>query len=197
MVFFVLSGYFISASVLRDRVTGRWSWTKYSVSRLTRLYLVLVPGLLLTILFDGLGLIFFPDSPVYSGAVRGWHHDFFAVADRLSVVTFMGNLMFLQTVVVPSLGSNEPLWSLSYEFWYYVLFPLGCLAFAQRTQVWARVACLVVCAILLGLLGKSISLYFPVWLLGTAIVLIPPIPRLTRTWTRTAVAVAVSLFGAS
>jgi peptidoglycan/LPS O-acetylase OafA/YrhL len=37
VIFFVLSGYFISASVIRDCAKDRWSWRRYAVSRLTRL----------------------------------------------------------------------------------------------------------------------------------------------------------------
>src|SRR5690349_289647 len=48
VVFFVLSGYLISATVMRDCATGRWSWARYGVSRWVRLSVVLVPGLLLT-----------------------------------------------------------------------------------------------------------------------------------------------------
>jgi hypothetical protein len=34
------------------------------------------------------------------------------------------NAFFLQTIAGPTFGSNGPLWSLAYEWWYYVLFPL-------------------------------------------------------------------------
>jgi peptidoglycan/LPS O-acetylase OafA/YrhL len=70
IVFFVLSGYFISASVFRDQTAGRWSWKRYLVNRFTRLYLVLLPALLLTALWDSLGLDFYSDNPIYSGEQR-------------------------------------------------------------------------------------------------------------------------------
>ena len=47
--FFVLSGFFISASVIKDCRAKRWSWSGYAASRCTRLYVVLLPGLLLTL----------------------------------------------------------------------------------------------------------------------------------------------------
>ncbi|MHC5614473.1 MAG: acyltransferase family protein [Nostoc sp.] len=37
IIFFVLSGFFISASVLRTIQQKRWSWINYLVTRLTRL----------------------------------------------------------------------------------------------------------------------------------------------------------------
>src|SRR5262245_24054435 len=47
IVFFVLSGYFISTSIRTAVNRDRWSWTAYAGNRLVRLYLVLLPGLLL------------------------------------------------------------------------------------------------------------------------------------------------------
>jgi peptidoglycan/LPS O-acetylase OafA/YrhL len=44
------------------------------------------------------------------------------MAEHLGFSTFVGNLLQLQTIVVSSLGSNGPLWSLANEWWYYVLF---------------------------------------------------------------------------
>lgn len=131
MVFFVLSGYFISASVTRDVAGGRWSWRRYTTNRLTRLYVVLIPALLLTGFWDMLGRSLYPVNPVYTGEPRSWAHDFFPVGNRLDVPTAVGNVLFLQSVLVSPLGSNEALWSLSYEFWYYVLFPLAVLGLGR------------------------------------------------------------------
>jgi len=180
MVFFVLSGYFISGSIFRDRATGRWSWKRYLVNRLTRLWLVLLPGLLLTLLWDTLGLSLYGSNPVYTGAPRPWEHDYFPVADRFSVTTFFANAVFLQTILAPPFGSNDPLWSLSYEFWYYILFPLGWLAIVRPARP-ARAAVQVVFFVLLLMaVGTWIATYFPIWLMGTAVCLLPQIPALQR-----------------
>ena len=48
MVFFVLSGYFISSTVLRSINENRWSWSDYLIKRVTRLWIVLIPALVLT-----------------------------------------------------------------------------------------------------------------------------------------------------
>jgi peptidoglycan/LPS O-acetylase OafA/YrhL len=58
--------------------------------------------------------------------------------------TLLLNVVFLQTIACSSYGTNSPLWSLAYEFWYYMLFPmavtivcprirLGSLCFAMAT----------------------------------------------------------------
>jgi peptidoglycan/LPS O-acetylase OafA/YrhL len=43
MVFFVLSGYFISATILKSLKENRWSWSEYFLKRVIRLWIVLLP----------------------------------------------------------------------------------------------------------------------------------------------------------
>jgi peptidoglycan/LPS O-acetylase OafA/YrhL len=194
MVFFVLSGYFISSSVLGDVSKNRWSWKRYAINRCTRLYVVLIPGLLLTICWDWLGLTLFPEHVVYSGAARNWQHDFVSISDRLNVFTFLANSAFLQTVIAPPLGSNESLWSLSYEFWYYVLFPAIWLAVSQSMRLWRRLGALCIVSLLLWNLGEPIRTYFLIWLLGTLVFFLPRIPSLSREWTPAAILASVSVY---
>jgi peptidoglycan/LPS O-acetylase OafA/YrhL len=179
VVFFVLSGYFISSSILRDCASGRWSWRRYLTNRFVRLYVVLLPGLALTAFWDRLGIALYPANPIYTGEARPWRHDFFPIADRLGWKPLLGNLCFLQTVRVPPYGSNDPLWSLTYEFWYYLLFPCAWLGlFGRSVRWWKRAAYLAACVGGLFALGRGIALYFPVWLMGTAVYLLPRTPWL-------------------
>jgi peptidoglycan/LPS O-acetylase OafA/YrhL len=81
----------------------------------------------------------------------------------------LGNLAFLQEICVAPYGSNGPLWSLSYEFWYYMLLP--CLALVCWRGVAARRRVLlgaVAATILLGV-GPKIAVYFLIWLMGAAV----------------------------
>jgi peptidoglycan/LPS O-acetylase OafA/YrhL len=194
MAFFVLSGYFISASVIRARRAGKWSWGDYLVNRWTRLSVVLLPGLLLTVFWDRLGLALFPDCPVYSGAPRPWRHDFFPVADRLGAETLAGNAAFLQSILVRPYGSNESLWSLSYEFWYYILFPCAWCALVRPASAGRAAVGLAVFGAVLWAVGRGIALYFPIWLLGVAVGLLPPVPAFRRAYGPAAVAAAVGLY---
>jgi peptidoglycan/LPS O-acetylase OafA/YrhL len=62
---------------------------------------------------------------------------------------------------------------LSYEFWYYVLFPLIVLAwpagkFGRSTVLYSAAALIV-----MYFIGETISLYFLIWLLGAAMNLAP------------------------
>lgn len=195
MVFFVLSGFLISLSVRRACQESRWTWRKYSADRLTRLYVVLFPALLLTLVWDNIGLWIAGTHPIYSGASQGWIHDYFNVADRINVTTLLGNVCFLQTIYVPPLGSNEPLWSLANEFWYYVLFPCAYLAATTRSLV-PRIAYLVAAIASAILMGAGILAYLPVWLLGAVIGYLPLSQRLVGLRLNGALVVATGLFGA-
>ena len=180
MIFFVLSGYFISGSILRDRADHRWSWTRYLVNRLARLQLVLIPGLLLTLFWDSLGLSLYGSHPAYTGEPQPWAHDFFPVADRFSVRAFLMNVVFLQMIAAPPFGSNDPLWSLSNEFWYYVLFPLALVALTTPRRLARTIVYLAIFIALLVAVGAWIAVYFPIWLFGTLVYVLPQIPALKR-----------------
>ena len=124
MIFFVLSGYFVGGSVAGAYLTGKWSWLQYAIRRLSRLWIVLLPALILTLVWDMVGRHLAPGG--YNGAFRELYcsgPSAHAPAD-LRPITFLGNALFLQTILVLPFGTNGPLWSLANEFWYYLLFPL-------------------------------------------------------------------------
>lgn len=180
MVFFVLSGLFISSSIRRDCALGRWAWSRYTSSRLIRLYVVLIPALGLTLLWDVAGTRLAGSHPIYSGAPQPWTHDFFDVARRLQLEVLTGNLVFLQTIQVPPLGSNEPLWSLAYEFWYYLLFPCLYVGMVHARGVGRKLAVMALALVVCLTVSRTILLYFPIWLMGTAIAWAEPCRLLCR-----------------
>jgi peptidoglycan/LPS O-acetylase OafA/YrhL len=170
MVFFVLSGFLISSSILQNCASGRWSWREYAINRSSRLYVVLIPGLLLGLLWDKIGTTFFPASGVYSHPLVGFGS---AIAqNQITVGAFIGNLFFLQTIVCPTFGSNGPLWSLANEFWYYVLFPVALfagVAWTRRTV--SRAVPLTILAVsLIVFLGWDKFTGFLIWMAGCALV---------------------------
>ena len=124
IVFFVLSGYLVGGSAIRDLKNGTWSWKKYLLLRLTRLWIVLLPALLFGILVDHIGLrAFHGSSSIYTGP-PGLCIAPCNVGDRLLPKVVVGNIFFLQRIFVATAGTNNALWSLANEFWYYLTFPL-------------------------------------------------------------------------
>src|ERR1039458_2192873 len=133
MVFFVLSGYLVGGSVLTAYQSGRWSWTNYTLRRMSRLWVVLLPALVLTLALDSLGR--YLGHSGYAGTFHSFYNSgpTLAVPADLQATTFLGNAFFLQTILVNCLGTNGPLWSLANEFWYYALFPLLCGVWFMRS----------------------------------------------------------------
>jgi peptidoglycan/LPS O-acetylase OafA/YrhL len=176
MIFFVLSGFLITLSILRAIVRGRWSWSWYLSQRLTRLWVVLIPALLLGAAWDQMGIHLFGVARVYDhpslyGDVLGY-----AVPARSNPAVFLGNVAFLQDIVTTPFGSNGPLWSLSFEWWYYLIFP--CLLFALLLKTLRfRIALLIVAAALIVFIGREL-IDFPVWLLGAFVIFLPR-PQIT------------------
>jgi peptidoglycan/LPS O-acetylase OafA/YrhL len=164
MVFFVLSGYFIGASVMYSVGNQQWSWSDYLVNRLSRLQLVLFPALILGAVWDQIGMRLPQAASFYYGGLYKFYPP--SVAARSTIPVFFGNLFFLQSIWSPVFGSNGPLWSLSYEFWYYILFPAGVLAAAVWPGIRNRVAYLGLALFLLWFVGPQIGLYFLIWLMG-------------------------------
>jgi peptidoglycan/LPS O-acetylase OafA/YrhL len=164
IVFFVLSGYFIGTSVMESVDKRQWSWHTYLVSRLTRLQLVLFPALILGALWDRIGMRISQATPLYYDALYKFNGP--SVALRSTVPVFLGNLFFLQSIKFPVLGSNGPLWSLSYEFWYYIVFPAFILAAASWTGTRMRLLYASLALFLLWFIGPQISFYFLIWLAG-------------------------------
>jgi peptidoglycan/LPS O-acetylase OafA/YrhL len=169
MVFFVLSGFFISSAILKRYAARNWSWGDYAIDRLSRLYVVLIPGLLFGLLWDTIGSRRFAWTGLYTHPLQNLGY---AVArEGLTVRDFVGNVFFLQTIVCRTFGSNAPLWSLANEFWYYVLFPLALSAgFAWATRSWGRAVAFTILAIAVAIfVGPGILVAFLVWLAGCAL----------------------------
>jgi peptidoglycan/LPS O-acetylase OafA/YrhL len=176
IIFFVLSGFFVGGIVVREVEARAWSWKRYATARMVRLYVVLIPGLLLTAGWDRISSGF--TAGMASNAETS--HAIITpvlIAQRHGIGTFLGNIGFLQTVFVLPFGSNTALWSLANEFWYYLVFPCFWLA-ARGAIAPIRRACYLAAGTgMLFLVGWSISAYFAIWLMGAAICVLPQFPH--------------------
>jgi peptidoglycan/LPS O-acetylase OafA/YrhL len=173
IVFFVLSGYLVGGSAIRDLRNGTWSWKRYLTQRLTRLWVVLLPALLFGVAVDHSGLRMFSGTQsIYSGP-PGLCIVPCNIADRVSPRVVVGNALFLQNIFVDTAGSNNALWSLANEFWYYLAFPIGLLAVQRRQPVLRRTFYAVLLLGITVLAGKDIFLLFFVWMLGAVLSILP------------------------
>lgn len=164
MIFFVLSGFFIIRSVIESTEQGRWSKRNYGIDRLSRLWTVLIPALLLTLFYDSVGTALFPESAGYTGSIPNLPDT--DPTHKTSWGIGVGNLFFLQDIYVSTFGSNEPLWSLSYEFWYYILFPLIFLAGQKQLTPLKRISFIFLAFFITIFIQSHVAVYFAIWLLG-------------------------------
>lgn len=171
MIFFVLSGFLISGSIFKALARDDWSWSWYLAQRLTRLWLVLVPALLLCILWDTLGTHLFGTEGVYGGLASNRYILWWSVPSHSGIGTLLGNILFVQNMYVPVFGSDGPLWSLSNEFWYYMLFPVTLLLLLGRGPV--RKVSMVILLVAVLVVARPVLPYYPMWLLGVLVLLAP------------------------
>ena len=148
VIFFVLSGFVIAyAADKRDADFGAFSF-----SRLTRLWTVAVPALVLTLAADALG------SHLAPADYDGWWHN--KASAWLTAPVALG--FFSEWAGFGfRIGTNGPWWSLSYEAAYYLLFAIFTYMTGPR-----RMLLLILAALLIGI--KPLLL-LPSWLFGVAV----------------------------
>jgi len=170
IVFFVVSGFLVGGlttdKFLRAPGTGATpTIASYFVQRFARIYTVLVPALCVGLAFDVVGYKWFDGSHLYSDSSQ--YHTIsldMRIVAGIDATTLLGNLLMLGNISVPVLGSNGPLWSLAYEWWYYCIFAalLG-VSFRTGVQRWIGVAFI---AAALALLPTKLLLWMLMWLVG-------------------------------
>jgi peptidoglycan/LPS O-acetylase OafA/YrhL len=97
LIFFVLSGFLVGGRALELARSKGYSARKYIVDRLVRIQIPLMGAIALTV-------IVYWSSPQAHDAAQ-----------------IFGNFFSLQGIFVPVLQGNDPLWTLSYEVWFYIL----------------------------------------------------------------------------
>ncbi len=146
VIFFVLSGYVIAYTTDKSERDARG----YTVARLSRLYSVVAPALLLTAALWLAGRELDPE--LYANYERS--HPWL----RFAATGVFFNAVWMMELSPPA---NTPFWSLGYEAWYYLFF--GLAIFIRRPAVkWSVLAFAALLA------GPNILLLLPVWLIGVA-----------------------------
>ena len=173
MVFFVLSGYLVGGPASARILAGTFSLSAYSTARIARLWTVLLPALAVTAVVDHLGVSFYPDA--YTDSLSRFSPP---QPEATSFVTLIGNILFLQTVAVPTFGSNGPLWSLANEFWYYVMFPSALITLVHFLKLplkhppkgaWLHA---VLITVAISVLPAKLLAYSAIWLIGVVIAIL-------------------------
>lgn len=165
-VFFVLSGFLVGGQTIRLIQRNQFSWLDFLAKRVSRLWLVLLPGILFTwIVFEISSLI--TDKKL----------------NNLGVEEAICNAFFLQEALCDTFANNDSLWSLSYEFWFYCVFAgmaTTSYNFYKKNHALAVLGLSVV-LFSLWIFGLKLLLLIPAWLIGAAVSLSPKIHKKTES----------------
>lgn len=140
LLFFVLSGFLVGGKVIQRLRAGTFDLKSYTLDRTVRIMLPLLSSLIIIII---------------SNTVTG---------QKYSVVDYLGNILSLQGILVPSVSG--PLWSLAYEVWFYVLMGGVGLWLTTSKESYKYIGVLI---IFINFLIFSCALKAPnlfIWLLG-------------------------------
>ena len=169
MVFFVLSGFFVGGSILNHK--NNFKFKDYLIARLSRLWVVLIPALFFTALIDQIINLYLPElieGSFYKTLSSGPNNNYSS-----SILTFLGNISFLQTSYVSSFGTNSPLRSLANEFCYYMLFPMimivtGRLQYSFKHKFYFFILLLI----FIFFLAHYFLYGFIIWLFGVGVYIV-------------------------
>lgn len=153
MAFFALSGFFIHKSLARC-YGDSLNWRSFLKSRADRILPPFVACLALTVILWAIAPQFFASGT----------RDFITPTDRsgYSLDGLWLSMFFVNNFFGPALSANGPLWSLTYEVWYYVLACLFSMAILGQRRAWIALPILV----LLTLLDVWFAILGLVWLGG-------------------------------
>lgn len=149
MVFFVLSGFVIAwVAATRERTAAT-----FAAGRLSRLWSVVLPAIVLTLVVDAVRAAYAPALL----ATDPWYR-----ADH-PLLRPLASALFLNEAWGAGLhpGANLPFWSLGYEGFYYAAF--AATTFGSGPARWWLVGALA------ALAGPDVCMLAPVWLAGVAI----------------------------
>lgn len=149
IVFFVASGLLVGGSLLKLISAKNPFRGRYVIDRASRLYVVLIPATIFTVVFAFCGLTTTCNN-----------------TDSWSTISL--NILLLQNIIAEPLCNNHPLWSLSSEAFFYAAAPIVLLALRDKTP--ALLACLVGVIIVCVISWKgnvySPAFGFVIWTLG-------------------------------
>ena len=167
VIFFVLSGFLVGGKLMRDAKKIDYGYlSKYSIARISRIYTVLIPALALTTLLDWVGASYLNGADVYSIAEQ---------TQRLNLVTLLGNVVNLQNIFFLTYGTDNALWTLASEFWYYMTAPLLLAPFTQlRGRLrWFLFAIGCTLLVVFTIRSPDYGAGFALWTIGAAAAVMP------------------------
>lgn len=134
ILFIVLSGFVIhlkNAELLKTNPTHKVRVLPFYVHRFIRIYPTYLLAIIVTYFLDLFGTnkgYFIYDSRTNYDLINS------CIKSNVTVENMIDNLLFFGGILSPVWGSNGPIWSLSFEWWFYVFYPI--ILFTHKTNKW-------------------------------------------------------------
>lgn len=154
VVFFVLSGMVIAASVDRNRKT----LGDFALARISRIVPVALGAIAVSLAVAVID-VSLPGSPLHIE-----DHQWTDAGETLLAMLFLGESY------TSGYPPNAPYWSLCYEVWFYILFAAATYLTGLSRAIWLLLLALIA--------GPNILLLLPVWLIGVVLVRTPGARRI-------------------
>jgi peptidoglycan/LPS O-acetylase OafA/YrhL len=166
IAFFVISGYLVGGAVLQR--AKNLDLRRYAIDRATRIYIPLIPALLLTLAVDMTARAVDPGAPPFGQA---WATGVFSTGvplDNYGFWNVVASVFSVESVIAQPMGSNGALWSLGYEWVFYFLFPAVILLATRFRMPPAGViaAPLAVAVLWLVLHSFAAACFWLIWVFG-------------------------------
>src|SRR5208337_35142 len=147
VIFFALSGYVIAYTADTKDRTAR----AFMINRCARIYSVVLPALILTVVLECIGMWRFPS--IYDSVF-----DHYQLAKLWLYIPLW--LSFTSEIwkINEPIFTNGAFWSLCFEVWFYIFFAISLFVRGP-----ARVAAMIGIALIVG---PKICTLFPLWWLG-------------------------------
>lgn len=144
LIFFLLSGFLISTSVLNKKDHATYRFRDFFSDRFCRIYSAYLPALMFVALVDAVSITMLDYRDL--GALADTHADVATMRANFTLASWIGNLLMLQRSpvikmvevahitdgsLVEPFGSAGPFWTISIEWWIY-------MAFGYLAYFWAR-----------------------------------------------------------
>ena len=152
IVFFVISGFLVGGKLVEMAQAPDFPrrWPVFVIDRWSRIFIVLWPALLVTALVVFYTVMFAPTVPLATSTNwdAGWTHP---VSDDLDIRRWALNIFLLNEIAGPTVALDPPLWSLAFEWAYYML-ALAAALLVRRVWSGGAMIFLIYTAILFALI---------------------------------------------
>jgi len=153
-VFFVLSGFLVGGQTITQVSSHRFLWLEFLAKRLSRLWVVLLPGI------------------IFTWAMWWLNNQWLAShSETPTIQEAICNMVFLQESWCNSFSNNSSLWSLSYEFWFYIVFAGIAMSIVNifHKHYWAALIGFSIVLCVLYVFGIKLLFLIPGWLIGVLV----------------------------